>query len=54
MQKTAKRSATSKDSGGGLVNIPDHAQITWYYHRVEPLQQAQKDCESTGGRWQNR
>ncbi|CDF94271.1 MULTISPECIES: hypothetical protein [unclassified Pseudomonas] len=46
--------STSKDSGGGSVNIPDHAQITWYYYDVEQLQQAQKDCESTGGRWQNR
>ncbi|MDB6442394.1 MULTISPECIES: hypothetical protein [unclassified Pseudomonas] len=46
--------STSKDRTGGSANIPDDAQVIWYYYGVEQLQQAKKDCETTGGRWQNR
>ena len=45
--------ATSKDKTGGSANIPDDAQVTWYYYNVEQAQQARKDCETTGGRWKN-
>lgn len=45
--------STSKDRAGGSANIPDNAQVTWYYYGAEDLEQAQKDCETTGGRWKN-
>ncbi|MCE0460817.1 MULTISPECIES: hypothetical protein [Pseudomonas] len=46
--------STSKDTTGGSANIPDNARVTWYHYGAEHLQQAQKDCETNGGRWQNR
>jgi hypothetical protein len=46
--------STSKDKTGGSANIPDNAQVTRYYYNVEELQQAQQDCETTGGSWKNR
>ncbi|MET3457777.1 MULTISPECIES: hypothetical protein [Pseudomonas] len=45
--------STSKDKRGGSANLPDNAKVNWYYYGVEQLQQAQKDCESTGGEWKN-
>ncbi|SFG64629.1 hypothetical protein [Pseudomonas sp. NFACC45] len=45
--------STSKDRSGGSANIPNDAQVTWYYYDAELLAQAQKDCETTGGRWKN-
>lgn len=45
--------STNKDRTGKAVNIPDAAKVTWYYYSVEQLPQAQKDCETTGGRWTN-
>ncbi|AXP03480.1 MULTISPECIES: hypothetical protein [Pseudomonas] len=44
---------TSKDKHGGSANLPDNAKVTWYYYGIEQLQQAQEDCESTGGNWIN-
>lgn len=46
--------STSKDRSGGSANLPDNAQVTWYYYDAQQLQQAEKDCESTGGQWKNR
>jgi hypothetical protein len=46
--------STSKDRSGGSANIPDNAQVTWYYYSAQQVQQAQKDCETTGGQWKNR
>ncbi|MFL7965937.1 hypothetical protein ACEI36_27280 [Pseudomonas kielensis] len=43
--------STSKDKHGGSANLPDNAKVNWYYYDVEQLQQAQEDCESTGGEW---
>ncbi|WP_434706257.1 hypothetical protein J3P85_13930 [Pseudomonas sp. Z1-12] len=45
--------STSKDKSGGSANLPDNAKVTWYYYGVEQLQQAQQDCETTGGEWKN-
>ncbi|MBT2295728.1 hypothetical protein [Pseudomonas fluorescens] len=45
--------STSKDPSGESANIPDDAQVTWYYYDAEQLTQSQKDCETTGGRWKN-
>jgi hypothetical protein len=45
--------STSKDKHGGSANLPDNAKVTWYYYGIEQLQQAQEDCESTGGNWIN-
>lgn len=45
--------STSKDRSGESANIPDDAQVTWYYYNAEQLTQAQKDCETTGGHWKN-
>ncbi|WP_030142539.1 hypothetical protein [Pseudomonas fluorescens] len=46
--------STSKDPSAGSANIPDNAQVTWYYYDAQKLQQARKDCETTGGQWKNR
>jgi hypothetical protein len=46
--------ATRQDQSGGSASLPDNAQVTWYYYGVDQLQQAQRDCETTGGQWKNR
>jgi hypothetical protein len=46
--------STSKDRSGSSANLPDNAQVTRYYYGAEQLQQAKKDCETTGGQWKNR
>ncbi|WP_434557414.1 hypothetical protein J3P95_13880 [Pseudomonas sp. Z5-35] len=46
--------STSKDRSGGSANLPDNAQVIRYYYGAHQLQQAQKDCETTGGQWKNR
>lgn len=51
---TQEALANPRSTGqGDSVNIPDNAQVTWYYYGAEDLDQAQTDCETTGGRWKN-
>lgn len=49
----ANPKSTSEDKDGASANMPDDAQVTRYYYDVEQLQQAQRDCETTGGSWKN-
>ena len=51
-ESLANPHATSKAPSRDSLAVPDGAQVVTYYYATAHLQQARKDCESAGGRWQ--
>jgi len=51
-ESLANPHATSKAPSRDSLAVPDGARVVTYYYATAHLQQARKDCESAGGRWQ--
>ncbi|MNJ29388.1 hypothetical protein D3C77_239520 [compost metagenome] len=52
-ESLANPHSTSKAPQRDTLAIPEGAQVVTYYYATAHLQQARKDCESAGGRWQD-